>query len=246
MVNIAFLGSFKYVNLFLRGIAALHRPKFTLPDWDFPLGISFFTLIQVMYLVDTAQGLNGANSLFDHATFVSFFPYVTSGPLALARAVVPQFKTFTLPGTRFELACRGLYLFTLGLTKEVVFADSFARIADAGFGSQQSFSTLEAWIFSLASTFQIYFDFSGYSDMALGSAWMLGIEIPQNFNAPYLSRSISEFWQRWHISLSNFITNYLYTPILRAMGTATLRTSVIAILLAMGIVGLWHGPAWTF
>jgi D-alanyl-lipoteichoic acid acyltransferase DltB (MBOAT superfamily) len=244
--NISFLASFKYFNFFLHGLLSFHGPKLSLPDWEFPLGISFFTLTQIMYLVDTYQGLNPANSLFDHATLVSLFPYVSSGPLVTSRAIVPQFKQFLMPVSPFELACRGLCLFALGLAKKVALADSFARIADAGFGSAQSFSTFEAWTFSLAYTFQIYFDFSGYSDMAVGSAWMLGIDIPRNFNAPYIAKSISEFWQRWHISLSNFITNYLYTPILRSMGKATIQTAVIATLLAMTIAGLWHGPAWTF
>lgn len=246
VANIALLCSFKYVNFFLRHLAFLNLPRFTLPNWEFPLGISFFTLTQVMYLVDTYQGLNPHSSLFDHATLVSLFPYVESGPLVRARAIVPQFTSARTPGNRIELACRGLYLLSFGLTKKVVLADSFARIADAGFGSAQNLSTLEAWICSLSYAFQLYFDFSGYSDMAVGAALMLGIDIPQNFNAPYTSTSITEFWQRWHISLSNFITNYLYTPILRSLGKATITTSVIAVLIAMAIAGLWHGPAWTF
>ena len=246
VANIALLCSFKYVNFFLQHLPFWNAHRFTLPNWEFPLGISFFTLTQIMYLVDTYQGLNPPNSLFDHATLVSFFPYVSSGPLVRSRAVVPQFKSSTMPVGRLELACRGLYLFSLGLAKKVVFADSFARVADAGFGRVQNFSTVEAWVFSLSYTFQIYFDFSGYSDMAVGCAWMLGIDIPQNFNAPYISKSISEFWKRWHISLSNFITDYLYTPILRSMGKATITTSVIAVLVAMSIAGLWHGPAWNF
>lgn len=244
--NLAFLCSFKYANFFLQHLAFINTHGFSLPNWDFPLGISFFTLTQVMYLVDTYEGLNLPNSLFDHATFVSLFSYVESGPLVRSRAIVPQFKQYSMPLERLELACRGVYLFAFGLVKKVILADSFARIASAGFGSTQSFSTLEAWIFSLSYTFQIYFDFSGYSDMAVGCAWMLGIDIPQNFNAPYISKSISEFWKRWHISLSNFITDYLYTPILRALGKATITTSVIAVLIAMTIAGLWHGPAWTF
>jgi alginate O-acetyltransferase complex protein AlgI len=244
--NIGLLCTFKYINFFLHCLAFLNVQKLNLPNWEFPLGISFFTLTQVMYLVDTYQGLNSPNTLFDHATLVSFFPYVSSGPLVRSRVIVPQFKSSTTPSGRFDLACRGLYLFSLGLTKKVVFADSFARVADAGFGPAQSFSTLEAWVFSLSYTLQIYFDFSGYSDMAVGCAWMVGIDIPQNFNAPYISKSINEFWKRWHISLSNFITDYLYTPILRSMGKATITTSMIAVLIAMTIVGLWHGPAWTF
>ncbi len=244
--NVAFLSCFKYVNFFLLGLASFNGPRFALPDWEFPLGISFFTLTQVMYLVDTYQGLNAPNSLFDHATLVSLFPYVSAGPLVRSRVIVPQFKNVTAGDGRLALACRGFFLFAMGLAKKVVLADSFARIADAGFGSGQNYSTLEAWIFCFSYTFQIYFDFSGYSDMAVGSAWMIGIDIPQNFNAPYIAKSISEFWQRWHISLSNFITNYLYTPILRSMGKATITTSAIAILLAMTIAGLWHGPAGTF
>jgi D-alanyl-lipoteichoic acid acyltransferase DltB (MBOAT superfamily) len=227
-------------------VAALHGPKFTLPDLEFPLGISFFTLMQIMYLVDTYQAPETAISLFDHATFVSFFPYVTSGPISRASGIVPQFKEQKKEG-RMEMACRGLYLFSLGLVKKVVFADSFARVADAGFQAAYGYSTLESWVFCLAYTFQIYFDFSGYSDMAMGSALMLGIEIPQNFNAPFRSLSISEYWQRWHMSLSAFITHYLYTPILRSMGgRATVRKSAIATILAMTIAGIWHGPSWTF
>jgi D-alanyl-lipoteichoic acid acyltransferase DltB (MBOAT superfamily) len=223
--------------------AALHP---VVPKWTLPLGISFFTLTQVMYLVDTYQRLNGPNSLLDHATMVSLFPYVTMGPLVRSRAIVAQFARYTLRVSRAEAASHGLFLFAMGIFKKTVFADSLARIADAGYRLPGNLSTLEAWVSTLAYSLQIYFDFSGYSDMAVGAALMLGIEIPQNFNAPYRSKSISEFWQRWHISLSNFITSYLYTPILRSMGSATLATSAMATLLAMGIAGLWHGPAWTY
>jgi alginate O-acetyltransferase complex protein AlgI len=258
-VNITVLFLFKYINFFLGTLAFFHGPHLELPDWGFPLGVSFFTLTQIMYLVDAFprvpnspaarkifQGLKGPNSLFDHATFVALFPYVTSGPLVRAGALVPQLRESALPERPLDLAGRGLFLFSLGLAKKVVLADSFATIADAGFGSIRDLSMLEAWIFSFASLLQIYFDFSGYSDMALGSAWMVGIDIPQNFNAPLRSKSISEFWQRWHISLSNFITNYLYKPILRSMSKPTLAASAAATVLAMTIAGLWHGPAWTF
>ncbi len=129
-----------------------------------------------------------------------------------SRSIVPQFTKSQFDDSRSVRACRGLYLFSIGLAKKVVIADAFARMADAGFASMNYSSTLEAWIYTLSFTFQIYFDFSGYSDMAQGAAWILGIDIPQNFDAPYRSGSISEFWRRWHISLSNFITDYLYTP----------------------------------
>ena len=248
VVNIVFLCSFKYVNFLLRSLPGFSSAHILIPDWAAPLGLSFFTLTQVMYLVDTYQGLNRPNSLFDHATMVSLFPYISSGPLVAARSIIPQLnRTARKSGqSRVEMACRGIYLLAIGLVKKVALADAFAAVANAGFGRAQSYSTLEAWVFSSCYSLQIYFDFSGYSDMAVGSAWLLGIDIPANFNSPYRSKSISEFWQRWHISLSNFITSYLYTPMLRSMGKATLSTSVAATLLAMAIAGLWHGPGWCY
>jgi alginate O-acetyltransferase complex protein AlgI len=247
LLNIAFLSTFKYVNFFLKSFPHLIPARFLLPDFEFPLGISFFTITQIMYLVDCYESLLPASSLFDHATFVSFFPYVISGPIARAKRILHQVGDFGgKDGLRSEAIARGIYLFSLGLFKKVVFADAFARVASYGLNSTQNASTLETWVFSVAYTLQIYFDFSGYSDMAIASALMLGIEIPRNFNAPYRSKSIIEFWQRWHISLTGFITTYLYTPILRAFKKATLTTASIATLLAMTIAGLWHGPAWTF
>ncbi len=247
ILDVAFLATFKYVNFFLKSFPHLIPARFLLPDLEFPLGISFFTITQIMYLVDCYEGLLPASSLFDHATFVSFFPYVISGPIARAKRILHQSSDFGgKPGHRSELFARGVFLFSIGLFKKVVFADAFAQVASYGLNSATSLSTLEAWIFSVAYTLQIYFDFSGYTDMAIASALMLGIEIPRNFDAPYRSRSIIEFWQRWHISLTNFITTYLYTPILRTFPKASLTTASIATLLAMTIAGLWHGPAWTF
>lgn len=244
--DVAFLFSFKYLNLLLAGLTAIHAPQFILPDLELPLGVSFFSLSQIMYLVDTYQTPETVNSFLDHATFASFFPYVISGPISRSMEVVPQFNASWEEEGRLELACRGVYLFVLGLTKKVVLADSFAHVADAGFNKIVNYSTLEAWIFCLSYAFEIYFDFSGYSDMALGSAWILGIRIPINFNAPFRAKSMSEYWQRWHMSLSAFITHYLYTPLLRGMGRPTVRTSAVAIIIAMTIAGLWHGPSSTY
>jgi alginate O-acetyltransferase complex protein AlgI len=235
--NILFLSCFKYVNFFFGAMA---------PNWGFPLGISFFTLTQVMYLVDCYEELIPANNLFDHATFVSFFPYVIAGPLTRARAIVPQLRGES-GAPSWENVARGFALFCIGLFKKVVFADALSQLADAGFNAPGEISSLEAWACVLAYTFQIYFDFSGYTDMARGIGRMLGFELPLNFNIPYISKSVIEFWQRWHMSLSGFITTYLYTPILRGFkGRATLAKSAVATIIAMSISGLWHGPAWTF
>jgi alginate O-acetyltransferase complex protein AlgI len=246
VANIGLLATFKYVNFGLSQVNLIFGSDLAIPNWDFPLGISFFTLTQVMYLVDCYQGLSSPVSLFNQASAVSFFPAVSSGPIIKVTEVSRQLSEPITGERRLQLAQQGLFLFVLGLAKKVIFADTFANVANSGFAAYQSISSLEAWAFSLAYTFQIYFDFSGYSDMAVGSAWLLGVQIPQNFKVPYTAQSISEFWQRWHISLSNFITNYLYTPVLRSFRKATLRTSAVATLLAMGIAGLWHGPAWNF
>ncbi len=258
-VNVGLLFLFKYVNPVLGLLARWMDTAPVTVELGFPLGISFFTLTQIMYLVDAFprapespaarkiyQGMLQPNSLFDHATFVTLFPYVIAGPVVKARSMVTQLQA--LPGAEVngDKICRGLLLFSLGLAKKVVLADSFDAVAGAGFAAVGDYSMAEAWIFCLAALLHVYFDFSGYSDMAVGSAWMLGIDIPQNFNAPLLAKSISEFWQRWHISVSNFITEYLYKPLLRAMPKPTMAASAAATTVAMVIAALWHGPAWTF
>ena len=239
VANVLFLCLFKYVNFFLAGFSKPLGRDHLLPNWSFPLGISFFTLQQIMYLVDCYEELVPAGSLFDYATFVSFFPYVISGPISKAGRIIPQFKHLGEPEAAAERIAKGLYLFALGLGKKVLLADSFSRVATFGYDKTAfQLSALEAWVFSIAFTLQLYFDFSGYSDMAKGSALILGINIPQNFLGPLRSKSIIEFWRRWHISLSDFITTYLYTPMLKSFKKATLATASIATLAAMGIAGL--------
>jgi len=242
--NIAFLACFKYVNFVLGSLTAFTHWKIALPNWEFPLGISFFTLQQLMYVVDCSEASVPANDLLTHAAFVSFFPSVISGPITRARQMIPQLEQPAM--TDAEKISQGIKLFAIGLFKKVVLADAFSRIADPGFAQPAAISTLEAWASSFGYTFQIYFDFSGYTDMALATALFLGYTLPINFNVPFRSHSVTEFWQRWHITLSNFITTYLYTPIIKSFKKGTLLNSSVATLLAMAIAGLWHGPAATF
>lgn len=244
VANIALLGSFKYVNFIFGSLAFLWKPGFLLPDWVFPLGLSFFTLQQVMYLVDCYEGLVPANDLLTHAVFMSFFPSLISGPITKTREMAPQILQPATTNT--EKVSQGLTLLAIGLFKKVVLADSFAQLADAGFSQVPSLSTLEALVSSFSYTFQIYFDFSGYTDLAIAAALLLGFSIPINFDMPYRSLSVTEFWQRWHITLSQCITTYLYTPIVRGFEKATLAKASFATLVALTIMGLWHGPAWTF
>ena len=245
--NVVYLCLFKYLGFLASMVPFLLPHGYRVPEMPFPLGISFFTITQIMYLVDCYEGILSAGSLFEHASFVAFFPYVISGPLGRTKRIRHQFPWFGgKDGEHTANLARGVYLFSMGLFKKTVFADSFARVATYGYSTATNMSGLEAWIFSVAYAMQLYFDFSGYSDMAIGSALMIGIEIPRNFDAPYSAKSIIEFWQRWHISLTNFITSYLYTPILRAFKMNTLATSAVATFLAMGIAGFWHGAAWTY
>lgn len=244
--NILALCVSKYTHFVLDTLSHFAQGVTVLPVWAFPLGISFFTIAQIMYIVDCYEGLIPASSAFDHFTFASFFPNVTAGPLERVKHFRAQLGQLGGPTNRDERLARSIVLIALGLFKKVVLADSFAHFADAGYGTVATLSTAGAWLTSLSYAFQLYFDFSGYTDLAVGIAQLLGIELVQNFNSPFRAATMSEFWQRWHISLSNFITRYLFTPILRTMGRATPRKATLAAIFAMTIAGFWHGPAWTY
>ncbi len=246
LVNLAILSTFKYAGVLGGLLGRASGSTLALPDWGFPLGISFFTLQQVAYLVDVYENLLTPQRLTIHALFVSFFPYVTAGPISRGKQMIPQLELGGLERDRALDVAQGLAMFATGLFKKVVFAECFRTIVDKGMADPFALSSVEAWVCSLAYSMQIYFDFSGYSDMALGAALMLGFDIPRNFDAPYRSRSIIEFWQRWHISLSQFITTYLYTPIIRLFRRATTRTAAVATMTSMLIAGVWHGSSWNF
>jgi alginate O-acetyltransferase complex protein AlgI len=246
ILNVAYLCVFKYLGFFANIASPILAAGYHVPQMAFPLGVSFFTVTQIMYLVDCYEGILPAGSFFDHASFVAFFPYLISGPLGRAKRMRHQLGKFGAdPSTRTSMLSRGIFHFSIGLVKKAVFASAFSQVATWGNTAVKP-SAMEQWVFSVSYMMQLYFDFSGYSDMAIGSAMMLGIEIPRNFDRPYSATSIIDFWQRWHISLTSFITGYLYTPILRAFKKRTLLYSSLATFLAMGIAGLWHGAAWTF
>jgi D-alanyl-lipoteichoic acid acyltransferase DltB (MBOAT superfamily) len=168
------------------------------------------------------------------------------GPIVRVKNVLPQFRETANKGISLEQLAPSIVLFSIGLFKKVVIADSFAIIADIGYASVSNLSTIMAWVISLSFTMQLYFDFSGYSDMAIAIAMALGIKIPINFNSPYKSKSLVEFWQRWHISLTNFITTYLYTPIVRSFAKLNFHKAMLVTLITMLIVGIWHGSSWGF
>jgi len=241
--NLGLLGLFKYAGFFTREVAALGIPV-AVVSLALPLAISFYTFKQISYVVDIGSGRIKRPPLLRYAAYVSFFPHLIAGPIVryselagrLARAV-----PFVVTGSGLRL---GLVLLIIGLGKKVVLADRFAVIADAGFATVGTLSFLDAWTTVLAFSLQIYFDFSGYSDMAIGLARMFGIRLPDNFNRPYRAVDIAEFWHRWHMSLSRFLRDYFYIPLggnRRSPGRTAVNLMVV-----MTIGGLWHGANWTF
>jgi alginate O-acetyltransferase complex protein AlgI len=245
-VNIIFLGFFKYTDFIVANLNSLLKTDFPLPHIVLPLGISFFTITQIAFLVDSYEGLVTERKFLNYALFVTFFPHLLAGPILHHKDMMPQFDRPRNKVVNYRNLSLGIFLFTIGLFKKVILADEFVGNVKAAFDVAQSLTFLEAWIASLSYTFQLYCDFSGYTDMAIGIGLMFNIRLPENFNSPYKAVSVIDFWKRWHITLSNFITTYLYAPILRSFDRITFINSLVAILLAMFISGVWHGAGWTF
>lgn len=244
LLNLAPLLYFKYCNFFLENLNAVFGCSFTLRAIVLPLGISFFTFQQIAWLVDSYRGQTHGYTWDEYALFVAFFPKLTQGPIALHGELIPQFRD---PARRKASALcfsRGLYVFALGLFKKVILADTFGAAADWGFAGISGLSSLEALLVSFFYTFQLYFDFSGYCDMAVGIGLLFHIDLPQNFDSPYKALSIPDFWNRWHITLTRFLRTYLYFP-LGGSRRGKLRTycNILIVFLASG---LWHGASWTF
>lgn len=246
LVNIGLLGWFKYMDFFITTVNSLSGAQLPLLKIVLPLGISFFTITQIAFLVDAYEGLVEERNLLNYALFVTFFPHLLAGPILHHKEMMPQFDRLRNKVVNWKNLYLGLTLFFLGLFKKVVLADAFSAWASAGFDTLQPLTLIPAWLTSLSYTFQLYFDFSGYSDMAVGIGWMFNIQLPVNFNSPYKATGMIDFWKRWHITLTDFITTYLYTPILRAFGSITFSRSLVAVFLAMLISGFWHGAGWNF
>ncbi len=243
--NLSLLGYFKYANFFIENInilissADLVNPKIILP-----LAISFFTFQQIAYISDCYQKKLQDRDFLNYAIFVSFFPQLIAGPIVHHKTMMPQFKGLKNKFINYDNIALGIFIFAVGLFKKIVIADYFSSIVNSGFDSYQNLTLIDSWKTSLSYTAQLYFDFSGYSDMAIGSALMFNIKIPFNFNQPYKSCNIREFWQRWHITLSNFLKSYVYIPL---GGNRVGKFRIYANLMMVFLIsGLWHGAGWTF
>jgi D-alanyl-lipoteichoic acid acyltransferase DltB (MBOAT superfamily) len=238
---------FKYAGFAIGTVASLtglHTPE---PDVFLPLAISFFTFQQIMFLVESYRMQRGETGLLHYANFVAFFPHLIAGPIVRPRDIMPQLLAPELATPRMENLADGMVIFLLGLAKKMVLADTFASFANVGFNAAaqgESLSFVEAWYAAASYALQIYFDFSGYSDMAIGLARMMNVRFPLNFAAPYKARNILEFWQCWHITLSQFLRDYVYIPLGGNRGGEMRRN--VNLMATMLLGGLWHGAAWNF
>jgi D-alanyl-lipoteichoic acid acyltransferase DltB (MBOAT superfamily) len=244
IANLSLLGYFKYADFFISNINALVGSDIGLLHLALPLAISFFTFQQVAYLVDSYRGETAEYDFLNYALFVTFFPQLIAGPIVHHKEMMPQFANKWNLVKNYKNIALGLFIFSIGLFKKVVIADTFATWATTGFDKAEVLNLFEAWATSLSYTFQLYFDFSGYTDMAIGAALFFNIVLPINFNSPYKAKDIQDFWRRWHITLSRFLRDYIYIP-LGGNRVSELRVQA-NLMITFLLGGMWHGAGWTF
>ena len=243
LFNVLLIGYFKYYDFFIENINFLFRGSFALKHLLLPLGISFFTFQQLSFLVSVYKKEEQVEDFISYCVFVLFFPQLVAGPIVLYSEMIPQFKDESRCRFDSDNLARGIYMFCIGFFKKAVVADTLALFVDNGY-AQSSLGLAAAWAVSLCYTLQIYFDFSGYSDMAIGLGKMFNIDLPWNFLSPYQSESFTVFWRRWHITLGRALSSYIYKPLGGSRrGRARTFLNTMATFL---ISGLWHGAAWTF
>lgn len=246
-VNLILLIYYKYVNFFTDNLNYFAGSSFTLGEVILPLGISFFTFTQIAFLVDTYQGKVKEFNFVHYILFVTYFPHLIAGPVLHHKEMMPQFAKRNVCHIKWDNFATGLSIFVLGLAKKVLIADSLAEFATPIYSAVATGGQpmlFEAWIGSLAYTLQLYFDFSAYSDMAIGISLIFNVHLPINFNSPYKSTSIIDFWRNWHMTLSRFLRDYLYIPLGGSRHGKTHRYLNLMITMLLG--GLWHGAGWTF
>ncbi len=244
LLNIGLLGYFKYVDFFIENFNIISDSKIEPLHLLLPLAISFFTFQQIAYLVDSFKNETKEYDFLNYALFVTFFPQLIAGPIVHHKEMMPQFSNIRNKIKNYKNIALGLFIFSIGLFKKVVIADTFAEWANKGFEYTSVLNLFEAWATSLSYTFQLYFDFSGYTDMAMGIALLFNIKLPINFNSPYKALNIQDFWRRWHITLSRFLRDYIYIP-LGGNRISSFRTYK-NLLTTFIIGGFWHGAGWTF
>ncbi len=242
--NLSLLGYFKYIDFFILNINYVADLNIAYKNVLLPLAISFFTFQQIAYLVDSSHKNCKEYSFLNYALFVTFFPQLIAGPIVHHKEMMPQFGRLGNKVISYKNIAAGIVIFVIGLFKKVVIADTFAFWATNGFDNPVDLNVLAAWATSLSYTCQLYFDFSGYADMAIGAALLFNIRLPQNFNSPYKAMNIQDFWRRWHMTLSRFLRNYIYIP----LGGSRVKESriYVNILITFLLAGIWHGAGYNF
>lgn len=244
VLNVGILVYFKYTGFILENCNLFLGTSFEKFSVLLPLGISFYTFQQLSFLVDTYSGKNRQINFTDYALFVTFFPQLIAGPIVLPGEMLPQFNDASRQKINWENMCVGLFLFACGLIKKCFVADTLSIMANTGFDSSTPLNFSEAWIVSFSYTFQLYYDFSGYCDMAMGIGKFFNVDLPLNFNSPYKSTDFQAFWRKWHMTLGRFMMNYLYIP-MGGNRKGPYRT-LLNLFIVFIISGIWHGAGWTY
>ena len=244
--NIIYLGVFKYTDFIISNLNYLFKFNIETFGLPFPLAMSFFTFQTIAYLVDSYDNQITIKSLKDYALFIIFFPQLIAGPIVKFNNMMPQFNLGENKSINAKNILLGLTIILIGLFKKVILADNLSINVDYGFNNYENINFIESWIVSFGFTFQLYFDFSGYIDMATGSALLFNILLPKNFDSPFKETNLINFWKCWHITLFNFLMNYIYFPILRSLRNINFVNAMIVTLIVFIISGIWHGPSYGY
>ena len=245
-LNIFFLAIFKYTDFIIENINYLFNSNIDALNLPFPLAMSFFTFQTIAYLVDCYDGNIKKTKFTQYSLFIIFFPQLIAGPIVKYNHMMSQFDNQNNRIINRKNLNLGLVIILIGLFKKIILADNLAIFVENGFSNSQNLEFFASWLTSLSFTFQIYFDFSGYVDMATGIALLFNIRLPVNFNSPYKATSIINFWQKWHITLANFLTNYIYFPWVKSLKKVNFLKIMIIIFCVFLIAGIWHGPSWLY
>jgi len=244
--NILILIIFKYTDFLILNFNLIFNSNLDLLQLPFPLALSFVTFQVIAFLIDSHDNNIKKVEFKKFFLFITFFPQLIAGPIVKYNNMVPQYTLKKNRKINLNNISIGLILILIGFSKKVLIADNLGLFVDAGFDNVDSINLFESWIASVSFTFQIYFDFTGYIDMATGSALLFNIKLPQNFNSPFKATSLINFWQRWHITLTNFLTNYIFNPSVRALKEITFFKMMLIIIMVFVICGFWHGPSWMY
>lgn len=244
LYNLGILFCFKYFDFFIENVNALFRTDYHFLRLALPLGISFYTFQQLSYVIDSYRKDCERYSFLEYAAYVSFFPQLIAGPIVYHDELIPQLRAEENHHIQYENLCKGLYAFALGMSKKVLVADTLSKVVTVGYANVEMLNGVSTALVMICYSLQIYFDFSGYCDMAYGIGFMFNVELPVNFNSPYKAASVREFWDRWHMTLTRFFTKYVYIP-LGGSRKGKVRTYVNVMIVFL-VSGIWHGANWTF